>query len=209
MPPTSQPTAPSDFFTSFENLSAHIVQAATLLTQVVTINADRGALVEALKNVELQADTITHDALDRLHRSFITPLARDDIHELAMRLDDVVDYIYAAAMRIHIYQPKAIPKFVHDTVTLLGKITNTLHRAVQGMRDPKQRDVVLEACVEVNQIENAADEILREGLTTLFAEAKDPIELLKVKEILEICEDTTDRAEIAANVIQRVVLKSH
>lgn len=203
-----QPTSPSDFYTSFENVSVQIVQAAALLTQVMS-SPDRAPLVEALKSVELQADQITNDALERLHRSFITPLARDDIHELAMRLDDVVDYIYAAGGRVHIYRPKTIPSFVHETVALLGQITAALHRAVQGMRDPKQRDVVLEACLEVNQIENAADEKLREGLTTLFADATDPIELIKVKEILEICEDTTDRAEVAANVIQRVVLKSH
>jgi len=173
------------FFDYFEQQSQHIVQAGALLHDLVHNFSDAPAKASAIKEVEHAGDQVTHEIMRRLNTTFITPLDREDIHELATRLDDVLDYIEAASERLA--QIEAVDRCIRCLRTM----------------DPGFH----ESAVEVNRLENRADTLLRDSLAAMFEESNDPIEVIKWKEIYETMENVTDRCEDVANVIEGIILK--
>jgi predicted phosphate transport protein (TIGR00153 family) len=193
------------FFDLFEQQSQHIIRAAQLLHELVHHFADARAKAHAIKEVEHQGDLITHEVVKRLNTTFITPLDREDIHALATRLDDVLDYIEAAAERLVVYRIKETTSASRAMAEVIVQMTHSMDRAIRCLRtmDPGFH----EHAVEVNRLENSADNLLRDSLAALFDEQADPIEVIKWKEIYETMEIVTDRCEDVANVIEGIILK--
>jgi predicted phosphate transport protein (TIGR00153 family) len=148
---------------------------------------------------------MAHAVFVKLNSSFITPFDREDIHTLASSLDDVLDYINAAADRLITYKIKEPPAAAVELATIILRQAEELSKAVALL---EKGDALIEYCVEVNRLENAADGISRAAIGRLFETETDPIQLIKHKELLEVLEMATDKAEDAANVLETVVLKS-
>ena len=193
------------FFDLFEQQSQHIIHAAQLLREMVHNFADARAKAHSIKEVEHQGDQITHEIVKRLNTTFITPIDREDIHALATRLDDVLDYIEAAAERFVVYRIKEPTSAARAMSEVIVQQTHAMDRAIKCLRTmaPAYHD----HAVEVNRLENSADNLLRDSLAALFEEQGDPIEVIKWKEIYETMEIVTDRCEDVANVIEGIILK--
>lgn len=193
------------FFDLFEQQSQHIIRAAQLLQELVHNFADARAKAHAIKEVEHQGDSLTHEIVKRLNTTFITPIDREDIHDLGTRLDDVLDYIEAAAERLVVYRIKEPTSAARAMVDVIVPMTHAMDRTIKCLRtmDPAFH----EHAVEVNRLENSADNLLRDSLAALFEEQADPIEVIKWKEIYETMEIVTDRCEDVVNVIEGIILK--
>ena len=193
------------FFDLFEQQSQHIIRAAQLLHDLVHNFSDARAKAHAIKEVEHQGDSLTHEIVKRLNTTFITPIDREDIHDLATRLDDVLDYIEAAAERLVVYRIKEPTSASRAMAEVIVQQTHAMERAIKCLRtmDPAFH----EHAVEVNRLENSADNLLRDSLAALFEEQADPIEVIKWKEIYETMETVTDRCEDVVNVIEGIILK--
>jgi len=193
------------FFDLFEQQSQYIIQAAALLHELVHNFADARAKAHSIKEVEHQGDQITHEIVRRLNTTFITPIDREDIHALATRLDDVLDYIEAASERLVVYRIKEPTSACRAMADVIVTTVASMDSAIRCLRtmDPAFH----EHAVEVNRLENNADNLLRDSLAAMFEESNDPIEVIKWKEIYETMEIVTDRCEDVANVIEGIILK--
>ena len=193
------------FFDLFDQQSAHIIKAAALLHELVHNFADARAKTHQIKEVEHQGDQVTHEIVKRLNTTFITPIDREDIHALATRLDDVLDYIEASAERLVVYRIKEPTSACRAMAEVIVMTAAAMDRAIKCLRTMDAG--FHEHAVEVNRLENAADNLLRDSLAALFDEQSDPIEVIKWKEIYETMEIVTDRCEDVANVIEGIILK--
>jgi hypothetical protein len=197
------------FFDEFEKHGAKTVEGCRAFLEMAEGNSDCGAVSPRIKVIESECDHITHGVVARLHKTFITPIDRHDIFRLISKMDDVMDFVEAAAQRLVVYDIHA------STQELAGLARTLLHgsermlEALSGLRNLKNPELILEKCVEINRLENEADEQLRVAIAKLFKEgAKDPISVIKWKEIYELLETATDRCEDVANIIEGVVLEN-
>ena len=193
------------FFDLFDQQSQNIIKAAQLLREQFHNFADARAKAHTIKEVEHAGDLITHEIVKRLNTTFITPIDREDIHDLATRLDDVLDFIEAVAERLVVYRIKEPTSAARAMTDVIVDIVSAMDRTIKCLRtmDPGFH----EHAVEVNRLENAADRLLRDSLAELFDAQGDPIEVIKWKEIYETLETVTDRCEDVANVIEGIILK--
>lgn len=193
------------FFDYFEQQSRYILKAAALLHELVHDFRDARAKAHAIKEVEHEGDQVTHEIVRKLNTTFITPLDREDIHALATALDDVLDYIEAAAERLVVYRIKEPTSACRAMADVIVRTVEAMDKAIGCLRtmDPRFH----EHAVEVNRLENSADNLLRDSLAAMFDEQGDPIEVIKWKEIYETMEIVTDRCEDVANVIEGIILK--
>ncbi len=196
-----------DFFDDFEKLAATTVEGTRLLKALLEDFTDVPKKVQAIKDVEHRGDDITHRAFERLHKQFITPFDRTEIHRLLSRIDDVLDLADAASERIGLYEVGTILPDARDLAGVLVSAAETMQLAVRGLRDVKNPKRVLEACKQVNVYENQGDTLIRRAIANLFKSGLDPLTVIKWKEILDLMEDGIDRAEDVANVIEGVVLE--
>src|SRR2546427_508818 len=189
------------FFDYFEQQSQHIIRASALLHEMVHNFADARAKAHAIKEVEHQGDQVTHEIIKKLNTTFITPIDREDIHDLASRLDDVLDYIEAAAERLVVYRIKEPTSACRALAEVIVHTTHAMDRCLKCLRtmDPAFH----EHTVEVNRLENTADVLLRDSLAAMFDEASDPIEAIKWKEIYETT--VVDQWVILAGLIGAIV----
>jgi predicted phosphate transport protein (TIGR00153 family) len=197
-----------DFFSDFEAQAAAVVRGTLLLKDLLDDFTDVPRKCQAIKDVEHQADDITHKAFARLHTQFITPFDRSEIHRILSRIDDVLDLADAAAERLGLYDVDTVIPEARELAAVLVAQTRKMEEAVKGLRnlkkDPKR---ILDACKEMNVLENQADTLTRKTMAKLFKRGNDPLEVMKWKEIIDLIEDATDRAEDVANVIEGVVLE--
>ena len=194
------------FFVSFASQVRLIVEASQLLVEAVKEgNSHLSRAAARIKQLESEGDEVIHGIFTRLNQTFITPLDPEDIHGISSRLDDVLDGIEDAAYRIAAYRLKPIPSAVVELCEVVCDCAKSLEKAIQAL-DKDQR--LLEHSIEVNRLENLADQLVRKAVTDLFQQEKDPILLIKQKEILEFLEDTTDRCEDVADMLQNVVVKN-
>jgi len=196
-----------DFFGLFERHAALTVEGAQEMQRIVQGGQNARAIAARVKEIEHETDVITHACVEKLHTTFITPFDRDDIHRLITRMDDVMDYIEAAAVAVSLYELTEMTEPARALAEVLVRSTEAVAIAVGGLKNVKQSDTILKACIEVNRLENEGDDILRNALASLFREAKDPLLVLKWKEVYEHMENATDRCEDVANVIEGVVLE--
>ena len=198
----------SEFFDQFSKQAALSVEGAKLLQAMMNDLRDLESQSKRIKQVEHDADTVAHQTIEMLHRSFITPIERGDIHRIVSRLDDILDYIEAASQRIWLYEIKETTPEAKEMARVLMRSTEAVQAtvdALHGLKDPQR---VRAACVEINRLENECDTLLRLATARLFREEKDPVMVIKWKEIYENIEDATDRCEDVANVIEGVVLEN-
>lgn len=194
-----------EFFDLFTEVANRNKEAAGYLRKLFEGPPDRRTPhIEALKRLEHEADQVTHEVVNRLDRTFITPLDREDIHQLASDLDDVMDAMDGTARRAQIFRLGAPPQGVLRIVEVLQRMMDVLLEAVSRL---KKGDDVMKYCVEAKQLEEEGDAIYHEGLGQLFEKERDAIELIKWKEIYDNLEDTLDQAEDVANVIESITIK--
>ncbi len=193
------------FFELFVAQAENVHHAAESLARLFEDYTDVPAKVKKIKELEHKGDTIIHDLVTRLNQTFITPIDREDIHELSSRIDDVLDLIDAAASRLVIYRVDRIRPKTTQLVRLVPRATEQMLAAVRVLE--KQNDI-LKYCREMTRVEKEADSICRRLIAELFDEETDPVEIIKWKEIIEVLEASTDEVEDVANVLEAVSLKS-
>jgi predicted phosphate transport protein (TIGR00153 family) len=198
------------FFPLFEQATANLVKTSKVLCDLVNSSdpAKRKEYIREIEHLEHTGDNITHLIFNELSTNFITPFDREDIHELASAIDDVVDLIHGAAKRLDLYKVEE----VHEAISKLSEITlqgsMELNVAVCQLKNMKDVSLIKEACVKMNSMENLADEVFNNSIAKLFNEEKDAIKIIKYKEILAALETATDKVEDAANVIQSIMIKT-
>jgi hypothetical protein len=189
----------------FADVSENLTEGARLLHDMLKNPVDLAPRIAKLQEVEHRGDEMTHDIIRMLNKTFITPFDREDIHRLTSSLDDVLDFVNAAAVRMSLYRITAPPPVAADLAGLIVAQAEELSKGVSLLGTNQK---VLDHCTEVNRLENEADRISRRAIAELFDREKDPIQLIKIKELYEVLETATDKAEDAANVLEAVVLKS-
>jgi len=194
----------------FEKASGNLLETAVLLTRMVnTTEGDkRKDLLREIERLEHVGDSVTHDIFTELSTTFITPFDREDIHALTSAIDDVVDFIHGSAKRIELYKIHVPDATISKFAELIEKAGEELHKAISGLRDLKNVDVIRTACVRINSIENHADDIFDNAIARLFEEKKDAVEIIKIKEVLSVLETATDKCEDAANVLETIIVKN-
>ena len=193
------------FFDMFDEIARRMSAAAKLLKQLFAEPSRISEHVAAIKTIEHEADVITHDVIVRINRSFITPFDREDIHELASRLDDVIDLIDGTARRavmFRITQPREPARQLADVIV---RATASLEQAVVSIRKPK---IVMEKGIEVKALEEEGDAIYHAAVGALFDDGESPIEVMKWKELYDTLERTLDHCEDVANVLESIALKN-
>lgn len=196
------------FFAHFEAQGRKTVEGCKAFLDMVEDPTTLEVKAERIKRIEHECDEITHAVVSALHKTFITPIDRNDIYTLITKMDDIMDLVEAAAERLALYD---MPKMTKEAVDLARCLVDSavhVGEAVAAISDLGKPKKILDHCVEINRLENAADHVLRTALAKLFREEKDPISVIKWKEIYETLEAATDRCEDVANVIEGVVLEN-
>jgi uncharacterized protein Yka (UPF0111/DUF47 family) len=195
-----------DFFSQFEKAGSNTIEAANILVELFDTFENIEERIARIHDIEHENDDLTHETMQQLGQTFVTPIDREDIHALATSLDDVLDLLWAAGDRVALFK---VPQGRPGATALarsLQENTIVVHRAMQELRRKKYA-AALESCIEINRLENVADELFRTEIAALFTEETDPILIIKWKEILELLEFATDKCEDVANTIESVVLK--
>jgi uncharacterized protein len=208
MPPRlSQIFAPREreFFDLFEEAGANIVRASELLLRMLEQWPDHAELARDVVVCEQDGDRITHDIIQRLNSTFVTPIDREDIYALASSLDDIVDFIEEVSDFLGLYRIEA----PMDKATEMGRILHESSRAIAGAI-PRLRTFkdIHHFTVEVNRLENEGDRVLREALASLFERGIDPMLVIRWKDIFERLEDAIDSTEKAAHILEGIVIKN-
>jgi len=196
------------FLPQFARAAEIILEAATALDELAADFTDVELKVAHIKHLEHEGDQVAHQTFGLLSRTWITPIDREDIHALVKALDDVLDFIDAAANRFVLYKIPGPRPGLKQATEILVQSALAIRRASGLLGDLKHSATILEICVEINRLENEADTLNRISIGRLFDTEKDPITLLKWKEIYEVLEEATDRCEDVANVFEQIVLKS-
>jgi len=193
------------FFDDFQALADQIRAGAQLLEEMLAPDPPLWDKADEIKEVEHKCDFLTHAIIQRLNRTFVTPLDREDIHALARSLDDVMDAIDAAASRIRIYKLDRVRFGARELAKI---ITSSAEQVGMAMKTLEQKKgIVVDHAIEINRLENEADRKHQEAVMRLFDEERDPMLVMKWKEALDFLEDATDRCEDVANVLEGVVVK--
>jgi len=195
------------FFDLLSRQSDVVLKCGLALSDLVRDPRDIAAKSMAIEEIENEGDGIVHELARLLNRTFVTPIDHDDISKLASNMDDIVDFIDAGASRMRSYQIKEIPVSMIDlTETIVNQITE-VNKAIHGLSNRNSRDTLLERCVEVNRLENVADDIVHTAVAGLFR-LDDIKQIIKLKEIYELLEDASDSCEDVADIVKDVVIKN-
>jgi predicted phosphate transport protein (TIGR00153 family) len=195
------------FFDLFEELVDKIEEGITLFLDMLNHYDTFDVRLVKLKEVEHEADMITHRTYEKLHKTFLTPLDREDIYALVNKMDSVLDLTEASAVRMSLFKIKKPAPELFQQARILRDAIGKLKKMVHGLRDMKNSKMILDACVEINTLENEGDTLLRKMMGNLFENEKDPIELIKCKEIFERFEEAIDVCEDVSNIAEGIVLK--
>jgi uncharacterized protein len=194
------------FFKIFGQMTIYILEAAEILGVMVRHpEEDLAALAAKIKDLEHKGDELTHSVIEELNKTFITPIDREDIHDLCAALDDVLDLIDNTAARIVLFRINEPIRGVPEMCSVLLNQAKTMGAAVSDLQN---NDHVVERCIEINSLENDADRLFQMAIAAMFDEVKDPIDVIKRKEIIETLEAATDKAEDVANVLESIIVKN-
>jgi predicted phosphate transport protein (TIGR00153 family) len=192
------------FYSDFTAMAEQIKHGAQLLDSMLAPEKPVWDRADEIKEVEHKCDFLTHEIIQRLNRTFVTPLDREDIHELARSLDDVMDAIDASATILKLYHIDSVRPGARELARLVLDSTDQLVGAVKALENRKG---VAECAVEINRLENEADRAHQAAVQALFADERDAVVIIKWKEIFDFLEQATDRCEDVANVLEGVVVK--
>ncbi len=194
------------FFEAIDAMASGAVEASLILEEMFRNGIPEAAgHASRIKDIEHRCDNVVHDLVRALHRTFITPIDREDIHDLGTSLDDMVDVIDATASRAVLFKVgKEVPD-APDLARAIHEQAKEIHEAVRHLKEP---EIVLAKCKRINELEEQADRLYREAMVRLFDSGRDPIFIIKAKEIIEGLEAATDAGEYIAIVLERVILKN-
>lgn len=198
------------FFDLFSEDTANLLAQAKVFHQMfqLTDQEQISICISQIRDFEQKGDDITHQIFMELSENFITPFDREDIHALTTSIDDIADNINGCATRIHLYNVKEFSKTMVLMSEVLLKQVTEIDSAIKNMRNMKNVQRVRESIVRINSLENQADDLFDESIARLFAEASDPLELIKTKEVLSSLETATDKCEDVANVLESILVKN-
>jgi len=192
------------FYSDFQALADELKNGARLLESMLAPEHPIWNKADEIKEVEHKCDFLTHGIIQRLNRTFVTPLDREDIHELARSLDDVMDSIDASATLVRLYRLDSVRFGARELAQVITASTHQVRLALDAM---EQHKGLLGHAVEINRLENEADRIHQQAVSRLFDDERDPVTVMKWKETLDFLEDATDRCEDVANVLEGVMVK--
>ena len=195
------------FYDLFEELADKLVEGVKLFTEILNNYEYSEFKVGKLKEIEHEADHITHQVYKRMHKVFLTPLDREDIFALANKLDSVLDEVESAAVRMYLYRMKKPAKELLQITAVLTEAVERIQKIIFSVRKKEDAPLILHLCVEINTLENEGDQLFRSAMARLFEEEKDAIELIKVKDIIGRIENAVDNCEDVSNIIEGIVLK--
>jgi predicted phosphate transport protein (TIGR00153 family) len=196
-----------DFFDLFDKVAANILHAATLLVAIMEHFTNLDNWAQEVHQLENDGDLLTHDIIKKLNKTNITPIDREDIHALASTLDDILDFIWGTAARLAIFSMKESTK---EAVIMSKELLTTVelvHKAIKQLEE-KNYSHMQEYCIEINKLENTMDRVFRDALGHLFDEIKDPILVIKWKEIYEHLENASDKCEDVADILESIAIKN-
>ncbi|MBO9535813.1 DUF47 domain-containing protein [Herbaspirillum sp.] len=196
------------FFDLFNQHAELGVKCAKEMVALMTNFDDLEIRVHAIETVEKQADKVTHTAIDLLHKTFITPLDRDDIHQLITRMDDILDLLEDAAQTISLYDIKSITPEAKRLAELCLACAEKVQAAVGLLHNMDNSRQILTICEEIDRLESDADHVMRAAMSKLFRDEPDVRTLIKLKAIYEILETVTDRCEDVANIIEGIIVEN-
>jgi len=194
------------FFNLFERLAAVVVLASYRLMDLVDNKGNIKDYAVQIKQLEHEGDKITHEIYEQLNRSFITPLQPDEISHLAASLDDILDYIDSCVKKMHYYEIPVIDSYMVELARLIQISAVELEEAVKCIRSIKDPMVIEKRCIEVNRLENEADDILAQAIQELF-KTKGAVDIIKYKDIYEYLEIATDKCEDVANILSDISIR--
>ena len=197
-----------DFFVLFSRHAELMVTCARELSELIARPAEAEARVHAVKTLETEADAVTHETMRLLHKTFSTPLDRDDIHQLITRMDDILDLMEDVAQLVVLYDLREIPEEGRRLGDLCVRCTEEVRAAVDLLSSLKEAEQIMRLCHRIDQLETEADHVMRAAIARLFREEADAGQLIKVKEMVELLEAVTDRCEDVANIIEGIVLEN-
>ncbi len=196
------------FFEMLERASANLMKAGSAFKDLLENFSDVELKVKKIKEIEHEGDIITHEIFDKLNRTFITPIDREDIHQITSELDDVLDFILATADRLLLYKiKKPTPETIKLTEVLISAI-EVLGKAIYSLKDRKHSRRTLDYCVEANRLENEGDMIHKSAIAELFSDGKDAVEIIKWRDIYEHLESAIDKCEDVADTVEGIVVKN-
>jgi predicted phosphate transport protein (TIGR00153 family) len=192
------------FYDDFISMADQVKAGALLLAEMFAGEKPLAAKAQEIKEVEHKCDFMTHEIIQRLNKTFVTPIDREDIHSLATRIDDVMDAIDMAAALVPLYRIDRTRFGARELTVVIIEQIGVLRLALVAL---EKRSGVLDLTVEINRLENEADKVYKDALGRLFDEERDPIMVIKWKEILSLLEQATDRCEDVGNLLENVVVK--
>ncbi|MDD5136664.1 MAG: DUF47 family protein [Candidatus Omnitrophica bacterium] len=196
-----------NFFDLFEKQAQYAVDAADCFKELVSKDILDEVSLTKMHDIEHQGDEVAHTILDNLNKTFITPFDREDIHTLAKELDDITDMLYTIVNRMKVYKVAGPNKNLIEFAAVINESARAVLRAVKGLSNLKKAKDVSDACVEVNRLENLGDTMRDNVLAELFETSKDPIAVIKLKEIYQDAETVLDICEDVAHVVQSILVK--
>jgi hypothetical protein len=196
------------FFDYFNEHAGHAVLAAAELKALLADLSDLEARRRNIERHEKQADQITHHAMQLLHQTFITPLDRDEIHQLITTMDDVLDLMEDIAQCLFLYDVRAVTPEAQRLAEICVACTEKMRDAVARLESMDNTDAILKLCAEIDRLETDADYVMRSAMAKLFREEPDAKEIIKQKEIYQLLESVTDKCEDVANLIEGIVLEN-
>lgn len=198
------------FFPLFEEVAGILNKASQLLKLLMATEnfGEREPIIKQIKSAEHDADDITHKIFQRLNKSFITPFDREDIQGLASSLDNVIDTINGTSQRISLYKPKTLMPVFGEMAEIIVQTSKEIEFSLHGLKNAgKNKDKIIQSCININSLENMADDLYHSGISSLFEKEGDTNELIKKKEIIETLEKTVDKAEDVSDVIKTILVK--
>ena len=196
-----------EFFDLFEELVNIIEEGGELFLDLVEHYAYSDQKIAKLKELEHEADVITRNTYEKMHKTFLTPIDREDICDLVNNMDSILDMVEASATRMSLYKVKVPAREIIDQARILNNAIKKVKYIVYAIRNMKNAKTILDNCVEIHTLENEGDIIMRSAMVDLFEHEKDAIELIKIKEILQTMERGADRIEDVADVLKTIMIK--
>jgi uncharacterized protein len=192
------------FYVDFQAMADELKRGSRLLEEMVAPDHPIWDKADEIKEVEHKCDFLTHEIIQRLNRTFVTPLDREDIHALARSLDDVMDAIDASAALVRLYRLDRVRFGARELAKIISASTDQVRLALNAL---EQHKGLVTHAVEINRLENEADRVHQQAVSRLFDDERDPIVVMKWKETFDFLEDATDRCEDVANVLEGVMVK--
>jgi uncharacterized protein len=196
------------FFEHFVELADHIVQASHELSTLMTTFENLEHRAHSIESIEKKGDQITRATIELLHKTFITPIDREDIHELITRMDDILDLIEDVAQSIYQFDMHGVTAEARKLTDLCVACAEKVKTAIGLLPDTGNARVLLETCAEIDKLESEADHVMRSGMAKLFRDEPDVRQLIKLRAIYLLLEDVTDRCEDVADIIEGIVLEN-